>query len=67
MPVTTQTFLKYIYIYQNLRFRSDILMICDLLSYGTAQFKLDRTHMQHGLDMTRFHFTRVQACVYTLD
>ena len=25
-------------------------------SYGTAQFKLDRTHMQQGNDTTRFSF-----------
>ena len=35
--------------------------------YGTAQFKLDRTRMQHGLDTTRFSFhtnasMRVHAC-----
>ena len=29
-------------------------------TYGTAQFKLDRTCVQHGLDMT--HFFISQAC-----
>ena len=28
-------------------------MVC---IYGTAQFKLDRTRVQHGLDTTRFSF-----------
>ena len=27
-----------------------------LSSYGTAQFKLDRTRVRHGLNMTRFSF-----------
>ena len=35
------------------------------LLYGTAQFKLDRTRVQYGIDKTRFHFTHVQACVCT--
>ena len=30
-------------------------------SYGTAQFKLDRTCMQHGFDMTCFSF-HTYAC-----
>ena len=32
-----------------------ILPLC-VSTYGTAQFKLDRTHMQQGYDMTRFSF-----------
>ena len=39
-------------------------------NYGTAQFKLDRTHMQQGHDMTHFSFhmrasLRVQARLVT--
>ena len=30
-------------------------------------FKLDRTRVQHGLDMTHFHFTHLQTCVYMQD
>ena len=33
--------------------------------YGTAQFKLDRTHMQQGHDTTRFSFcTHASLCVH---
>ena len=33
--------------------------------YGTAQFKLDRTRVQHGLDTTRFSFhTNASMRVY---
>ena len=34
--------------------------------YGTAQFKLDSTLVQHGLDMTHFSFhTHASMCVHT--
>ena len=34
-------------------------------TYGTAQFKLDRTCVQHGLDMTHFSFhTRASLRVH---
>ena len=37
-----------------------------ILTYGTAQFKLDRTHLQHGFDTTRFSFhTRASLRVHT--
>ena len=37
-----------------------------LIIYGTAQFKLDRTCVQHGLDMTHFSFhTRASIHVHT--
>ena len=34
-----------------------------LVKDSTAQFKLDRTHVQHGFDtkINVFHFTRVHA------
>ena len=35
--------------------------------YGTAQFKLDRTRIQQGHDMTRFYFTHMQACMCMQD
>ena len=34
---------------------------------GTTQFKLDRTHVQHGLNITHFSFTHVQACMCMQD
>ena len=35
---------------------------------GTAQFKLDRTHVQHGLDITHFSFyTHASMHVHKFD
>ena len=41
------------------------LLYCAILCSGTAQFKLDRIHVQQGHDTTRFSFhTRASLCVH---
>ena len=43
-------------------------MFKDTLNISTAQFKLDRTHMQHGLDMTCFSFCMCKhVCAHKID
>ena len=41
-------------------------MLC-LPVHSIAQFKLDRTNIQHGLDTTLFSFACVQSCMRTQD
>ena len=46
-----------------------ITIVLVLMKYGTAQFKLNRTRMQHGLDMARFFILHAckHACVYKIE
>ena len=75
MHYTTQIYNFILFRYTKMRFiltstvynrHLKLIMFVITITYSTAQFKLDRTRVQHGLDMTYFLFHMCASmCVHT--